>query len=66
MMKRITKVSLENKLKLLFDFQKYAQNEQLQNLIETIDAGDELDDTDMNLNAAGDILANKRGDSTRG
>ncbi|MEF9990144.1 MAG: hypothetical protein RR716_06515 [Christensenellaceae bacterium] len=63
---------MENKLALLFDFQRYVKNERLQNLIDTVAARYsfedkdtvEIDDAEMNLNAAGDILAKKREDST--
>ncbi|MEG2542950.1 MAG: hypothetical protein RSA64_06880 [Christensenellaceae bacterium] len=61
-----------NKLGLLFDFQRYVKNERLQNIIDTVAARYsfedketvEIDDAEMNLNAAGDILAKKREDST--
>ncbi|MEG0836186.1 MAG: hypothetical protein RR413_12165 [Christensenellaceae bacterium] len=68
----MVKVTMENKLGLLFDFQRYVKNERLQNIIDTVAARYsfedkdtvEIDDAEMNLNAAGDILAKKREDST--
>ncbi|MEG0914653.1 MAG: hypothetical protein RSG57_02750 [Christensenellaceae bacterium] len=72
MMKWMVKVTMETKLALLFDFQRYVKNERLQNIIDTVAARYsfedketvEIDDAEMNLNAAGDILAKKREDST--
>ncbi|MEG2687359.1 MAG: hypothetical protein RR954_09635, partial [Christensenellaceae bacterium] len=66
----MVKDNMENKLALLFDFQRYVKNEQLQSLISAVDArysfedkeAVEIDDTEMNLNAAGDISAKKRED----
>ncbi len=44
----------EKLLRALFDFQRFQKNERLEKIVRTEDMGVPLDDSDLELNAAGE------------